>query len=104
MKKTSRIVAVLRRFRELAGLTQKEMAIKTGISISSVQRIEAGNVEMKLGQLNSYMKVLEITLIDVEIASQKGEYATEKDIAAASRLLTTRERRALLRLMHDLRQ
>lgn len=104
MHKASRIVAVLRRFRELAGLTQKEMAIKTGISTSSIQRIESGVVEMKLSQLNSYMKVLGVTLIDIEMATQRGDYVLEKDIAAASRLLSTKERRALLRFINDLRK
>ncbi|NGZ18002.1 helix-turn-helix transcriptional regulator [Vibrio aestuarianus] len=104
MHKASRVVAVLRRFRELAGLTQKEMAIRTGISESTIQKIESGKSEMKLGQLNSYMKVLGITLIDIEIATQKGDYVLEKDIAAASRLLSIKERRALLRFINDLRQ
>lgn len=104
MRKTSRIVAVLRRFRELAGLTQEQMADKTGISISSLQRIESGRVEMKLSQLEKYMKVLNITLIDIDIATQKGDYVLDKDIAAASRLLTAKERRALLRFISDLRE
>lgn len=104
MRKTSRIVAVLRRFRELAGLTQEQMAIKTGISVSTLQRIETGMVEMKLSQLEQYMKVLGITLIDVELATQKGDYILEKDIAAAARLLNAKERRALLRFITDLRQ
>lgn len=104
MRSTSRIVAVLRRFRELAGLTQEQMAIKTGISVSTLQRIETGMVEMKLSQLEQYMKVLGITLIDVELATQKGDYILEKDIAAAARLLNAKERRALLRFITDLRQ
>ncbi|MFL7036468.1 helix-turn-helix domain-containing protein [Vibrio lentus] len=104
MQKSSRIIAVLRRFRELAGLTQKEMAIKTGISKTSIQRIESGSVEMKLSQLSRYLKVLDLTLIDIEIATQSGDYAVEKEIAAASRLLTMKERKALLRFIQDLRE
>lgn len=103
MRNTSRIVAVLRRFRELAGLTQEQMAKKTGISVSTLQRIETGMVEMKLSQLEQYMKVLGITLIDVELATQKGDYILERDIAAAARLLSAKERRALLTFITDLR-
>ncbi|MCG9785370.1 helix-turn-helix transcriptional regulator [Vibrio brasiliensis] len=104
MRKTSRIVAVLRRFRELAGFTQEQMAEKTGMSVSTLQRIETGMAEMKLSQLEQYMKVLGVTLIDVELAMQKGDYILEKDIAAAARLLGIRQRRALLRFITDLRE
>lgn len=98
----SRIVVVLRRFRELAGITQKEMAIKTGVSLSTIQRIEAGTAEMKISHLESYMKVLEITLIDIEIAVQKRDFVLDKEIAAAARLLPLKKRKALLRFINDM--
>ena len=104
MHKASRVVAVLRRFRELAGLTQKDMAIRTGIPESTIQKIESGKSEMKLSQLSKYMNALEITLIDIDMATQRGDYILEKDIAAAARLLSPKERRALLRFIYDMRQ
>lgn len=102
MSKLSRTVIVLRRFRELAGMTRKEMALKTNISIATIQRIESGSTDMKVSQLEAYLKALNITLIDVHLAAQSNDYVTDEELAAAARLLPKKKRDALLRFIRDI--
>lgn len=87
MRKTSLIVSVLRRFRDLAGLTQKQMSAKTGISLATIKRIERGARSMTIEDYESYLEVLELSHMDVLIAMDTGNYNIEREIASLARKL-----------------
>ena len=87
MRKTSLIVSVLRRFRDLAGLTQKQMSAKTGISLATIKRIERGARSMTIEDYESYLEVLELWHMDVLIAMDTGNYNVEREIASLARKL-----------------
>lgn len=87
MRKTSLIISVLRRFRELAGITQQQMAEKTRISLSTIKRIETGARSMTIDDYAKYLDVLELSHIDVLIAMDTGNYNVEREIASLARKL-----------------
>lgn len=63
------------------------MSDLTGISYRTVQRIEAGETDMKLSQYRRYLTALNLSDMDVSIALLDHDYVTERDIAALSRRL-----------------
>lgn len=87
MRKTSLIMPVLRRFRDLAGITQEQMASKAGISLSKIKRIERGVRSMTIEDYERYLDVLELSHIDVLIAIETGDYNVEREIASLARKL-----------------
>ncbi|NRB68740.1 MAG: helix-turn-helix domain-containing protein [Vibrio sp.] len=87
MKKSSLIMPVLRRFRDLAGITQEQMAAKTGISLSKIKRIETRARSMTIEDYESYLEVLDISHIDVLLAIETGDYNVEREIASLARKL-----------------
>ncbi|MEM2850330.1 MAG: helix-turn-helix domain-containing protein [Candidatus Bathyarchaeia archaeon] len=48
----------IRRLRKLFKLTQRELAIRAGVSQSLIARIEAGTVDPRLSTLGKIMRVL----------------------------------------------
>lgn len=55
----------LKHAREKAGLTQAEVAEKSGINISYYAKIERGEINTSIEKLHSIMKVLKIRSIDI---------------------------------------
>jgi transcriptional regulator with XRE-family HTH domain len=55
----------LKHAREKAGLTQAEVAEKSGINISYYAKIERGEINTSIEKLHSIMKVLNIRSIDI---------------------------------------
>lgn len=102
MKKCDPIVSVLRRYRELKKISQEEMSRKTGISVSTVQRIESGRTHMNLDHYRRYLNVLEISDMDVSIALFAHEFVTELDVAAAARKYPSKTRRIIAKFLHEL--
>lgn len=68
MSKIDPIVYVLRRYRENRGISQEKMSALTGISVSTVQRIESGKADMRLSQYRRYLKVLGMSDMDVSVS------------------------------------
>lgn len=95
MRKISSIVSVLRRYREQARLTQEHIAQRTGISLSTIKRIERGARMMTIEDYEKYLNVLGISHIDVLISLDTGDYEVEREIASLARQLP-----ADLRLAH----
>lgn len=87
MRKISTTVAVLRRYRELSGKTQREMSQDTGIKLRTIERFESGVTAMTVPQMEKYLLALDITHLDLAIALQNGNYSISKDIASVSKLL-----------------
>ncbi len=87
MKKASLIVSTVRRYREKAGLTQKQISDRTGISLSTIKRIETGIRSIAIDEYENYLNVLDISHIDALIAMNTGSYTFEREIAALSRKL-----------------
>ncbi len=102
MNNVDPIVYILRRYRQKRGISQDDMAEKTGISRRTLQRIEAGTTDMKLSHYRSYLKVLGMSDMDVSIALFSHEFVTEKDIAAVARNLPFKVKQAIVRFLAEL--
>ncbi len=104
MKKTDPIVYVLRRYRENKGISQDKMSTLTGMSVSTIQRIENGRTDMKLSQYRSYLNVLNMSDMDVSIALFSHEFVTEKekDVAAMARQFPLKVKRVIIRFLDEL--
>lgn len=102
MSKVDPIVYVLRRYRENKGISQEKMSVLTGISVSTIQRIESGRSDMKLSQYRSYLAVLEMSDMDVSIALFSHEFVTEKDVAAMARKFPLRVKQVIVRFLDEL--
>lgn len=102
MGKIDPIVYVLRRYRENVGISQDKMAILTGMSESTIQRIESGRSDMKLSQYRSYLTVLEMSDMDVSVALFSHEFVTEKDVAAMARKFPLRVKKVIVRFLDEL--
>ncbi|BDU38757.1 helix-turn-helix domain-containing protein [Vibrio nigripulchritudo] len=96
MVKASHIVAALRRFREQGNITQKQMSEKTGISFSTIKRIERGTRKMTLDDYEAYLDTLDISHVDVLIAVETGNYEVDREIASLARKLPEELREAHL--------
>jgi len=55
----------LRRAREKAGMTQAEVAEKSGINISYYAKIERGEINTTIEKLHSIMKVLKLKSLNI---------------------------------------
>lgn len=102
MHRISATVAVLRRFRELAGFSQAVMSKKTGISQRTIERIETGRREMNVSEMELYLDALNISYIDVLIAKSSANYHVNHDIAALARLLPADFQKTHLQYLHQL--
>lgn len=102
MSKVDPIVYVLRRYRENKGISQDKMSVLTGISVSTIQRIESGRSDMNLSQYRSYLGVLEMSDMDVSIALFSHEFVTEKDVAAMARKFPIQVKRVIVRFLDEL--
>ncbi|MEG3038579.1 MAG: helix-turn-helix transcriptional regulator, partial [Clostridia bacterium] len=48
--------------RKLKGLTQKELAEKTGISLSAIEKYERGRLNPSLGKVKEIAEALDVTI------------------------------------------
>ena len=78
------------------------MSDLTGMSYRTVQRIEAGETDMKLSQYRRYLTALNLSDMDVSIALLDHDYVTERDIAALSRRLPYKLRLYVFQLIKGL--
>ncbi len=60
----------IRNAREIAGLTQTELAARIGIAQSALSRIEAGRTNMTLGMLRRVAEALDVD-VALEVGSQR---------------------------------
>ena len=102
MKKADPIVYVLRRYRENKGISQDKMSELTGISVSTIQRIENGRSDMKLSHYRSYLNVLDMSDMDVSVALFSHEFVTEKDVAAMTRKFPLKIKYVIVRFLNEL--
>ncbi|MGY6511874.1 helix-turn-helix domain-containing protein [Vibrio parahaemolyticus] len=102
MSKMDPIVYVLRRYRENKGISQDKMSALTGISVSTIQRIESGRTDMKLSQYRSYLTVLDMSDMDVSISLFSHEFVTEKDVAARARKFPLKVKQVIIRFLDEL--
>lgn len=64
---------IIKEFRIKKGLTQKELAIRSGISISAIQQIEYGKLRPKIETL---LKIFNILGLDCDIWDGDGSYSS----------------------------
>ncbi|EGR0939044.1 helix-turn-helix domain-containing protein [Vibrio cholerae] len=96
------IVSVLRRFREEKKMSQEQLAKKTGMSASTISRVESCRTSMTLEQYRKYLIALDITDMDVSVALYTHEFVTEKDVAAAAKLYSAGARKIISRFLREL--
>ena len=102
MNKIDPIVYVLRNYRHSIGISQDDMSKKTGISRRTLQRIEAGNTDMKLSQYRQYLRILGISDMDVSIALFSHDFVTEREISAVIRKLPLKIKQAIIQFLIEL--
>ncbi|EOW7174554.1 TPA: helix-turn-helix transcriptional regulator [Vibrio parahaemolyticus] len=102
MAKIDPIVPVLTKFRNTMGLTQQQLADESGLSLRTIQRLEAGETDMKLGQYRRIIEALGISDMDVSVALFRHEFATGKDVAALAQSLPLDIRQVIVRFLVDL--
>ncbi|EGR0992903.1 XRE family transcriptional regulator [Vibrio parahaemolyticus] len=102
MAKIDPIVPVLKKFRNSMGLSQQQMADKSGMSLRTIQRLEAGETDMKLGQYRKIIEALGISDMDVSVALFRHEFATGKDLGALAQALPVDIRQVIVRFLVDL--
>lgn len=102
MSKIDPIVYVLRKYRLRQGISQDKMSALTGISVSTIQRIESGRTEMKLGQYRRYLKVLDISDMDVSIGLFSHEFVSEREVASMARKLPVKVKQAVVKFLEEL--
>lgn len=84
------------------GLSQQQMADKSGMSLRTIQRLEAGETDMKLGQYRKIIEALGISDMDVSVALFRHEFATGKDLGALAQALPVDIRQVIVRFLVDL--
>lgn len=62
----------IKKYRVVAGLTQKELAEKVGLGQSMLSRIECGGADTTVGNVINIAKVLQCTIFDL-LGSVSGE-------------------------------
>ncbi|HBB9946557.1 helix-turn-helix domain-containing protein [Vibrio parahaemolyticus] len=102
MSKIDPIVYVLRRYRENRGISQEKMSALTGISVSTVQRIESGKADMRLSQYRRYLKVLGMSDMDVSVSLFSHEFVTEREVAAMVRKFPLQVKQVIVRFLDEL--
>lgn len=83
-------------------MTQEYLAGRTGISPRTIQRIEAGETDMKLSQYHKILKALDITHMDVSIAMLDHQFVTEREVAALVRLYPFQAKKVILRFLNEM--
>ena len=96
------IILVLKRYRQERGFSQAELARRTGISCRTMQRIENGTSDMTFRQYRKVIEILNLTDMDVSVSMLKHNWTTTGDIAAAARLLSPKQRKAIMNLILEL--
>lgn len=96
------IVSVLRHCREAKGMTQKDLAGYTGLSYRTIQRMESGETDMKLGQYRRILDALELSDMDVSVALLSHEFTKADDVASAAKLLPLQVREVLVQFLMSL--
>nr|OEF28093.1 transcriptional regulator [Vibrio cyclitrophicus 1F97] len=96
------IVSVLRHCREAKGMTQKDLAGYTGLSYRTIQRMESGDTDMKLGQYRRILDALDLTDMDVSVALLSHEFTKADDVASAAKLLPLQVREVLVQFLMSL--
>lgn len=78
----------IKKYRQLKGLTQKELSEIIGRAESSVQKYEADKVEIPLGVLSKIAKALDVS---VDILSRSEEKITDPIVSLINRLVELTE-------------
>ena len=82
------IVEALKVRREMAGLSQQEIADRAGMSKRTYQRIEQGDSDMKFSQYRSILRVLKATDLDISLDMLGLDSITDWDVTTATRVLS----------------
>lgn len=93
------IVNVIKKRREQAGMSRKEIANIAGMSEKTYQRIERGEADMRLSQYRTIIRALHITDLDVSLDILEIDQVTPWDVAAAARTLNQEARMLLVKII-----
>lgn len=89
--------------RQSAGLTQKQLADKTGINIRQIQKVEAGDIKLSNLTAGNYIALCQALDLDPNmIGGTAMKKLTMKDVFTrdAYEAMTTEERRHELKVQH----
>lgn len=83
-------------------ISQEELAKQAGLSLRTLQRLESGETDMKLGQYRKIIDALGISDMDVSLALFRHEFATGRDLAALVQHLPLDVRQVIVRFLVEL--
>lgn len=95
------IVEALAVRRKQAGLSQEKLAQIAGMSAKTYQRIERGESDLKLSQLRSIMRTLDMTLLDMSLDELGVRQVEANDLIATARLLSPEAKLLLIQFLHQ---
>lgn len=93
------LISALKKRREAAGLSQKQVADLIGISLKTYERIERGETDMKMSHYRILVEKLKITDLDISLDMLGIDKTTPWDVAAAARTLPPEVRTVLVSLI-----
>lgn len=96
------IIDTLKVRREMAGLSQQELADLAGMSKRTYQRIEQGSSDMKFSQYRAILRALKTTDLDISLDMLGLESITSWDVETAARVLSPMLRRHFVTLMIEI--
>lgn len=96
------LVWALRHERLNQRISYAELAKQTGISVSTLKRLESGRVELKLKQYRALLAALKVSDIDMTLRAEGFRPGGEIDVSAALRMIPQPQRDILIRAVLDM--
>lgn len=93
------IINVIRRRREMIGMSRSQIADIAGMSEKTYLRIERGDSDMRLSQYRTIIRALKLTDLDISLDILEIDTTTPWDVAAAARILSPEARLLLVKLV-----
>lgn len=93
------IINVIRRRREMIGMSRSQIADIAGMSEKTYLRIERGDSDMRLSQYRTIIRALKLTDLDISLDILEIDPTTPWDVAAAARILSPEARLLLVKLV-----
>lgn len=95
------VIAIKKR-RNKAGLTQKELAQRAGLSVKTYQRIEQGRADMRFSQYRAILRALSVSDLDISLDTMEVREIAVHDLTASVRLLPSSLKTQMVNLIAEM--
>ena len=96
------IVLCLRHFRTEKRLSQEVVAELSGMSPSTIYRIERGETDIKLSQIRRYLQAIEMRIDDVYLHLLLNQHTTDYGVTVMSHRLPVPVRKIFVECMYNM--